>query len=245
MRSRVIICAALVVPLFGLAAVLGGAGRNAAPKDHEAEFARTQMYIEFNATDEDIGVQVAMDGEPWRELRIFRPGGRLIMEVKGRRSLQLQGFTELFFESSEPPLAQLPLPVFFARFPAGEYEFEGRTIDGRDIEGTAIFTHAIPEKPQILTPAEGSSQNPDSLTVAWLPVPDPDGSEITAYQCTVTQVLDGVLPKRVFSVHVPADVVSVSVPPEFLQDNAEYDFEVLAIESGGNQTIHAGTFFTP
>lgn len=81
------------------------------------------------------------------------------------------------------------------------------------------------------------------MAVAWLPVPNPPGSTIVAYQVTVTQVLS-VLPKRVFSVHLPAGTVRVTVPPQFLQRGAEYEFEVLAIEAGGNQTIHAGFFST-
>lgn len=243
MRCRAILVAALAVPVLGLVAMLGGAGMQPAQRGEPNRFARTQMYIEFNATAGDLGVQVSMDGDPWRSLRVTRPDGKLIMEIQGRKSLGLQGFTELFFESSEPPLAELPLPVFFARFPAGEYKFKGVTIDGGKIEGTAIFTHAIPDKPLVLTPQQGSVQDPGSTVVSWNPVANPPGSQIVAYQVTVTQILE-VLPQRVFSVHVPADTLSVTVPPEFLQVNAQYEFEVLAIEAGGNQTIHAGAFST-
>ncbi|MFM9994307.1 MAG: fibronectin type III domain-containing protein [Phycisphaerales bacterium] len=238
---RVRVMAATMVGASVVAMGLGGWSRLAG--GDPVEFARTQMYIEYNASAGDIGVQVSMDGDPWRQLRVFRPDGKLIMEVKGKKSLALQGFTELFFESSEPPLATLPLPVFFARFPAGCYEFEGVTIEGEEIEGTAHFTHAIPQKPVVLAPVEGSVQNASNTMVVWLPVPNPAGSEIVAYQVTVTQVLD-VLPKRVFSVHVPAGTASMKVPQQFLQKGAEYEFEVLAIEAGGNQTIHAGFFST-
>lgn len=226
-----------------LVAVGLGAGWSRLAAGDPVEFDRTQMYIEYNASAGDVGVQVSMDGEPWRELRVFNPAGKLIMEIKGRKALALQGFTELFFESSEPPLTTLPLPVFFARFPAGEYEFEGVTIEGEKIEGTAVFTHKIPQKPVVLMPPQGSVQNKNNTFVAWLPVPNPPGTTIVAYQVTVTQELE-VLPQRVFSVHVPANVLSVQVPPQFLQKNAAYEFEVLAIEEGGNQTIHAGNFTT-
>lgn len=243
MRSRMLFLVGLLVPLLALVAVLGGAGMQPSPAGEGVRFARTQMYIEYNATAGDVGMQVSMDGEPWKELRVYRPDGRLIMEIKGRRSLALQGFTELFFESSEPPLSQVPLPIFLQRFPAGEYDFDGITLNGREIEGVATFTHAIPHEPEVLLPKENSVQNPKNTMVAWEPVMDPPGSEIVAYQVTVTQVLD-VLPKRVFSVHVPADTLNVTVPPEFLQYDAIYEFEVLAIETGGNQTIHRGNFTT-
>jgi hypothetical protein len=36
------------------------------------------------------------------------------------------------------------------------------------------------------------------------------------------------------------DPQSVTVRPEFLEPGAEYKFEVLAIEAGGNQTITEG-----
>lgn len=238
MRVRVV--AATVLGASLVAAGLGGWSRM---RGDEIQYARTQMYIEYNATAGDVGVQVSLDGEPWKQLRVFRPDGRLIMEIKGRRSLALQGFTELFFESSEPPLTQIPLPEFFARFPAGEYEFEGITLDDEEIEGTAVFTHAIPEEPTVISPKDGSVEDPDDTVVRWVPVMDPPGSDIVAYQVTVTQIL-AVLPKRVFSVHVPANVLSVTVPPEFLQDGAEYELEVLAIEAGGNQTIHYREFST-
>lgn len=64
-----------------------------------------------------------------------------------------------------------------------------------------------------------------------------------AYQVIVTQILD-VLPKREFSVHVPAQTTSVTVPAEFMVPGAEYDLEVLAIEAGGNQTITTREFST-
>jgi hypothetical protein len=34
------------------------------------------------------------------------------------------------------------------------------------------------------------------------------------------------------------------VPAEFMQSEADYEFEVLAIETGGNQTISASFFST-
>ncbi len=240
MRIRLI--AATVVGVSLVAAGLAG-GWSRLAKDPPVKFARTQMFIEFNASAGDIGVQVSMDGDPWKELRVFNPAGQLIMEIDGRNALALQGFTELFFESSEPPLTTLPLPVFFARFPQGKYDFEGVTIEGEEIEGKATFTHKIPQKPVVLVPPQGSVQNRNTTFVTWLPVPNPPGTQIVAYQVTVTQELE-VLPQRVFSVHVPANVLSVQVPPQFLQKNAAYEFEVLAIETGGNQTIHAGNFTT-
>jgi hypothetical protein len=43
---------------------------------------------------------------------------------------------------------------------------------------------------------------------------------------------------------VPASVTSVTVPSEFLEEDTEYTFEVLALEEGGNQTISESSFVT-
>lgn len=238
MRVRLMMVCGLLVSAIGLAVEAGGGGRQ-----DESSFEDARLIIEFNATDEDVGVQLFVDGDPWKLLRVFDPNGTRILEIKGTGSLKTQGLTELFFESSEPSLKDVSLEEFLARFPEGEYEYEGITTEGEEIDGTAVFTHAIPEGPILLTPIEDSVQNPDSTVVSWLPVPDPPGSEITAYQVIVTQILD-VLPKREFSVNVPADVNSVTVPSEFMASDAEYEFEVLAIEAGGNQTLSSSGFVT-
>ncbi len=236
MRRQSIALTGLVVPL---AALVVGSG---APDD-EILFAQTHLIIELNDTAGDVGVQVFLDGDPWRQLRVFNPSGRRILEIRGTGSLELQGLTELFFESSEPPLSELSLEEFKRRFPEGEYEFEGITIEGDFIEGTASFTHVIPDAPVVLSPPEGSMQNAANTVISWLDVANPPGSEITAYQVIVTDLVE-VFPKRTFSVHVPAGTTSMTVPAEFLQLGADYEFEVLAIEAGGNQTITASFFST-
>ncbi len=240
MRGRVIAATMLGASLVALG--LGGWSRLAVGEP--AEFDEARMFIEYNATAGDVGVQVFLDGEPWKRLRVFNPAGKLILQITGRHALAQQGLTELFFESSEPPLTTLPLPVFFARFPKGEYEFVGVTIEGEVIEGTADFTHRIPQEPVVVLPVPGQMQNPNNTVVVWLPVPNPPGGEIAGYQATVTLQDEEVFPLPIFSVHVPADVLSVKVPATFLKEGASYEFEVLAIEAGGNQTIHAGTFTT-
>ncbi len=233
------------VPLIALSALAARPAGNALEAVDVAaggkiKFARTNLYIEYNASAGDIGVQLSLDGQPWKLLSIFDPAGRRISTIQNRGSLRLQGFTELFWESSEPPLSELPLPVFFARFPEGEYDFEGLTIAGEIIEGTAVFTHAIPEVPVVIWPEPGVEQDPENLDICWKDVPNPPGSEIVQYQVTVTTILT----KRTFSVHVPATVTSVSVPAEFMEFATDYEFEVLAIEAGHNQTIFASTFRT-
>lgn len=237
MRTKVMLLAAAVVSVVGI----GVAAR--ARVGSKIQFSQTHLYVELNDTAGDVGVQVFLDGEPWKQLKVFNPKERKILEILTNGSLKLQGLTELFFESSEPPLANLSLEEFKKRFPAGEYEFEGETLDGEEIEGIAVLTHAIPAAPVVLTPAKDSTQNVNNTVVSWLPVANPAGSQISTYQVIVTELLD-VFPKRTFSVHVPANVTTMTIPAQFLHAGASYEFEVLAIETGGNQTITSSTFRT-
>ena len=229
-------------------AVLSLAAAAPARSADEIPFSKAKIIIEFNASANDVGVQVLLDGEPWKWVKIETPAGRTILNITSSGSLRKQGLTELFFESSEPSLDEVPLAQFLARFPEGEYEFEGMTIEGDELEGTATFTHVIPAGPVIVSPPQGNVPpvvDPNNLVIDWAPVTETiTGSQaiqIVGYQVIVEQVE----PRRVHSIDLPAAVTSVKIPPEFfVQPNTLHKFEVLAIEAGGNQTITEGEFVT-
>jgi hypothetical protein len=219
----------------------------------EIPFSRVKMIIEFNSTANegvgDVGVQVLLDGEPWQSLKIKSPNRRTILDIRAGMSLREQGLTELFFESSEPSLDEVPLAKFLARFPEGTYEFEGKTVDRREIEGEATFTHVIPAGPVIRSPQEGDEVDPENLVISWEVVTKKIAGEadlvIVAYQVIVERTDNDQLGSalRTFDIKLPATsapIQSVTVPPEFLEPGTEYKFEVLAIEAGGNQTITEG-----
>ncbi|MFN2431469.1 MAG: fibronectin type III domain-containing protein [Gemmatimonadota bacterium] len=207
----------------------------------QVRFAVTEIRIEVNATDGDAGIQVDLDGEAWREVTIFSPDGRRLLVVGAEGNLEKLGLTELFFESEEPSFDELPLRDLLRMFPEGEYRFVGRTVEGERIVGVATLTHDIPAGPVILSPREGQRVDPDHTVIVWVPVTRPQGIEIVRYQVIVER--EEPTPLQ-FSVDLPASVTSVTVPPEFLQPGTEYDFEVLAIEAGGNQTITESSFET-
>jgi len=223
----------------------------AAPKSWAAEipFGKAKIIIEFNSTGNDVGVQVLLDGEPWKRVKIKSPNGLQLLDIISSGSLRKQGLTELFFESSEPSLDEVPLAEFLARFPEGKYEFEGITIEGEELEGEARLTHVIPAGPVITSPQEGEVVDPNNLVVEWRRVTEKiAGSgrlEIVGYQVIVERTDNdqlGAAP-RLFDVKLPATsdpIQSVTVPREFLEPRTEYKFEVLAIEKGGNQTITEG-----
>lgn len=209
------------------------------------EYSALRFYIEYNNTGEDVGVQLFLDGEPWKVLTASKPDGSTMLNIRTRDSLRTQGMTELFWESAEPSLAEVPLDEFLARWPEGDYEFEGETIEGECIEGVAVFTHVIPAAPVVISPQDGDVIDPDDFTIEWEPVTTTiDGSpdiEIIEYEVIVGQID----PKRELSIHLSASVTSVKIPAEFFeQDNTLHVFEILAIEAGHNQTITAGEFLT-
>lgn len=209
------------------------------------------MIIEYNSSAEDIGVQFFLDSEGWQQVEIFDPRGQVIFHADTRGRLTQQGGgTELFLESVEPPIAALSFATFFNRFPEGIYKFQGRDRDGNLLKGQAKFTHAIPAGPEILlpTPAPGAECAEDvpasGAVIAWNPVTESisgDPLKIVGYEVIVENEEDGLN----FDVKFPAETgTMLSLPPELLKRGTQYIGEVLAVESGGNQTISEFCFTT-
>jgi hypothetical protein len=205
-------------------------------------FAEARLIVEFNSTDEDIGVQFFLDVDTWKTVRILNPRGQQIFEASTKANLLRQGgATELFVESDEPTLDELSLEEFFALFPEGTYQFTGRTPDGQRLEGKSVFTHDIPAGPQIVMPQSGDeecAQNvPMPVVIAWNDVTTSiEGKplEIAEYEVIVGE--------NVFDVRLEGTMVTV--PSELLKPGTEYEFEILAIAEGGNQTITETCFVT-
>jgi hypothetical protein len=213
-------------------------------------FEASRIIIEFNSTAQDVGIQVFLDGEAWKKVQIVGPDGK-ITEIMGKGNVRNIGLSELFFEGDEPALADLPLDQFLALFPEGEYKFFGKGVEGEDLTGTATFTHVIPCGPEIVSPPEGAELDPNNIVIKWNAVPhkvnletgkcdDASNIEILGYQVTVEREN----PLRTFSVDLPASVTRVRVPRTFLEPGTEYKIEVLAIETGRNQTITESFFCT-
>jgi hypothetical protein len=219
------------------------------------------LIIETNASDCDVGIQVKFDGESWQKMKITGPDGRLVFDIRLKGNWAFWGLTEHFNESQEPVMAELAsldpdcdeeessLEEFQELFPEGEYEFEGRTTEGDELDGEAFFSHVIPAAPIILQPMD-VPQDPDNTVIEWAPVTDPIATDppvpglgpvdIDHYLVLVEDEESSLL----YTAEVPADVTEISVPPEFLDFDAEYKFEVLAIDATGNQTITEDSFET-
>jgi len=99
----------------------------------------------------------------------------------------------------------------------------------------------------LVSPIEGDgAQDPADTVVRWERVPPPNGSPIIGYQVLVVRPDTGIraLPKVTLDVMMPPTANRLRVPPGFLEPGTEYEWEVLAIEEGGNQTLSSSTFVT-
>ena len=230
MRRRRHLLLALLL-LLGL--IVSFPASTAVAKARTMPFADARLKIELNATDGDAGLQVFLDGEPWRAVSLYNPAGRKLVEITAEGPLKNYGLTELFSESSEPSFEVFPFEEFKQLFPEGVYTFRGQTIDGKTLLSTARLTHNVPDGPRIVRPRDDARVSRDHVVVAWKPARTPPGVGIVGYQVVVTREE----PLRVLSVDLPASARRLPVPPVFLQRGIEYKAEVLAIEAGGNQTL--------
>lgn len=247
MKNMMILCLLILLPALSMIGCNNN-NSNAQANDgdeNQIQFEDSRIIIEVNSTDGDSGIQLFVDGEGWDELELMSPGMNTIFHVMGTGSIGQTGLTELFFESAEPSFDDLPFEEFLARFPEGVYTLMGTTVGGDQLVGLATLTHDVPAGPEIVSPEEDEVIDLSDVVIDWDPVVDQfvndSDIEITGYQVIVETEE---LPLRVLSIDLPATVTEVSVPPEFLEPDTEYVFEVLAIEVSGNQTLTESSFFT-
>jgi hypothetical protein len=220
--------------------------------------ATAKLIIEYNATDDDIGVHGAFDDDGWKRLCVFDPSGRPVLHVGPRGQLLDLTMAGIFFESREPPASEFSFADLKAAFPEGAYAVRGESFDGTILVGSATFTHDVPAAPTITAPTlaedpkgtRGTAVSLDGLVIDWDQVTETvDGGpvSITGYEVIVTKEehddAHG-FSRPIYDVHVPASVDRLPVPTEFLQPNTVYELEVLALEASGNQTISVGFFKT-
>ncbi|HET6628837.1 MAG TPA: hypothetical protein VFG91_03585 [Woeseiaceae bacterium] len=258
------------VPIQCVASVLAlGAAHIASAQE---PFSETRVLVEINATDGDIGFHALLDADAWHKVTIDDPSGTGLFRAKAKGSLADQGLTENFFESDEPLCSPelveeegelvVTLAEFQERFPAGEYIFTGTSNEGETLTDTATLTYDLPAAPDIEA-FDGTGNVPtDNAEITWAEgddlgecpfgdlVPPPGSVPEVGWEVVVEpEDEEAVFPLRVFSVQLPPDRTSVTVPQEFLdayvaQGVTVFKFEVGAIEASGNQTFSEGVFCT-
>jgi hypothetical protein len=239
-----------VALLFALAAVMVGAvaasglGGTSGPSAQTAKkqplrFEQHELYIEYNATDGDAGLQLAADAEDWKRFTLLDPTGKVLIDVRAHGRLRRPfGLSELFLEASEPPFAKVPFVTLKRRFPEGRYRFRGIAGDGRRLIGSDRLSFVIPAAPKVTFPTKGAQVDPDGFKVTWERVTKPAGARIVTYQLIVNQG------SRELSMYLPPSATSATIPGEFLQPATKTGGELLARERSGNQTITALPAFT-
>ncbi len=256
LRKSTILPAAVAVLLLGLALpTWAGDGDDDDDDGGVIPFDDANIFFELNDTDGDLGIHALIDGEPWKKLEIEGPNGRNHLQIRLRSSLRRQGLTELFFESAEPTFDELDPERFFRRFPEGEYEIEGTTIEGDELESTSDVTHLIPARVGNLAVngmavSEDCDEDPgptvsEPITISWDPAtlshPDlgrtNEPIEVERYEAVLEQE-DAEIE---IVVVLPSDVTSVAMPSGVLEPG-EVKVEVLVREESGNQTATESCF---
>jgi len=238
--TRRLVAVAVVLALAAVSAVAaagagGTNGRSAeAAMSKPLRFEQHDLYIEYNATDGDAGLQLAADAEDWKRFKLLDTKGKALIDVHATGRLRRPfGLSELFLEASEPPFTKVPFGTFKKRFPKGEYRFRGVASNGRRLVGSDMLSFVIPGAPMVTFPTKGALVDPDGFKVTWEPVTTPADVKIATYQVIVNQG------DRELSMYLPPSATSATIPGEFLESDTETGGEVLAREKSGNQTITA------
>ena len=212
-----------------------------------------KLNIEHNATDRDTGFQGFVDSEGWRRLDVRGPTGR-VLTFNARGTLGKLGLTELFFETVEPENKDTSIKKMLAKLPEGNYKIAGPAQENGEsmgeTSGKAWLTHDIPRGPRLISPAKNATVPVSGVVAEWTPVRRTITGErvkVIAYQLIIEKDVDPhrhMIGKLGLSMSLPQSVTRIEVPDGFLQPRTAYNWEVLAIERSGNQTLSSRSFRT-
>ena len=252
------------------AALAAAVASSPAVAGNEEPFKQTNIHFETNASACDMGIQMSFDTDGITAGEVESPWGQVVFRFRAIDGQENTGdLTEMFQERVEPPITDLvealgcevdegepiSLAELFGAWPAGWYEFDGES-GGTEFEGRAKLSHRIPAGPEIVTPADGAIVLHDAhLTIRCEKVTEPllpylGPVTVVGYHVVVADVTEPTLSpgqvKTVLDADLSASESSFLVPKQFLEPGRIYEFEVLATEKGGNQTItEGGAFCTP
>lgn len=231
--------------------------------DEEIPFDEAFIFFELNYTDQDLGIHAKVDGDAWKRLKIKRDdNNRKLLDIRVRSRLRQQGLTELFFESAEPEFDDLSPADFFARFPEGDYDIEGRTLDGKELESETEITHKVPAPAVTMINGMASAEDCDAdlpvfapgtlMEITWEEVTHsvnpldegfadfPPSVPINVVNYEVVAEIDE-SPYKVSAI-LPPDARSFVIPAEIVALGDEIKYEVLVREESYNQTAVESCF---
>ncbi len=101
----------------------------------------------------------------------------------------------------------------------------------------------------ILAPEEGAVVPAGDVSIGWEPVEEPAGVEPEVYTVQLFPVdppegADPIALDVDLTFEVPADVTEVRIPGELLAPGEAYQYELMVVDAGGNQTFTVGSFTT-
>ncbi len=232
----------------------------------DAPFKQTNIHFETNASGCDMGIQISFDTDGITRGEVENPFEQVVFSFRSVDGLEgTHDLTEMFQERVEPPITDLEqalgcepsedaisLTELLSNWPAGWYEFDGES-GGTEFEGRARLTHKVPAGPEITAPEDGAVVAYDAnLLIRWNKVTQPimpflGPVEIVGYHVVVVDITNPVLAPGMTKLSFNADLSkaesSMLVPKQYLEPGRIYEFEVLATEKGGNQTISEGGVF--
>lgn len=191
-------------------------------------FDEAEVFFEFNTTDNDLGLQIFLDADGWKQVMVRDPSEHKIVQIAANGPLSEIGITELRFESAEPSPAEV-----LALFPPGDYEFGGKLVEGGKLFSVATLSHDFLPAPTF-SPSDGQVVDLNNTVITWN-APGAERVEIIIENEDLGHLLD---------VIVSGSTTNLTVPPEFLEPDTEYDLEILAISENGNRTIAESDFVT-
>ena len=229
-----------------------------APKGVTIQMPTTYLYFEHNSTAGDTGIHGMFDSSTFAELCVYDPSGKQILAIKPQNQLGKLTMAGIFFESREPEHSETPVEEHLRNFPEGQYAVRGVTYDGIGYHGAATLTHNIPAPPKLIFPKEMADEAdiktavivPQNVIIKWEPVTKTifgKPVEIAGYEVIVRRLTPANphgFAHANYDVHVLPTATELAVPDSFWEPNTPYEFEVLALEASGNQTLTSGFFET-
>ncbi len=232
----------------------------------EEPFKQTNIHFETNASACDMGIQISFDTDGITRGEVENPFEQVVFSMRAVDGLEgTHDITEMFQERVEPPISDLEIALgcepspdaislteLLSNWPAGWYEFSGES-GGTEFESRTMLSHKVPAGPKITAPDDGAVVAHDSnLLIQWNKVTAPimpflGPVQVVGYHVVVVDITNPILApgktKTSFNADLSKSETSMLVPKQYLEPGRIYEFEVLATEKDGNQTITEGGVF--
>lgn len=197
----------------------------------EPELKDAEIYVVYNATDEDAQIIIAGGSEGGlKKISIVGPRGEVDFDADFSQRPNI-GQADFQFDSTEPSLGKLK-----RAYPSGAYRFSATTIAGCTLSSRVRLSYALLDAPVIVFPAESSTGVPAAgFTAMWEEIPDAETVHVA-----VEVEADGTS----IEVDLAGDATSFDVPAGFLKRGVLYTMDVIGIAENGNHTVADVQFTT-